>query len=446
MPDFDTGPATLPDVGELSYNGCVFSPLFETNVSGVVVKDAANRTTKYMEYTITADGYVTLPDDDTFFDGEAVPDTVMSKLKDLLTAQAGALVYKGRGNDIVVNKAGGAVQDVAWGPIPEVLDFQPLGGGRAAKIRWQVKTRIPQIVGKGGRLGPVLQFNEETSVTYDDAGFSTLAIRGTLEIPLTRATQNSRTVDITVDAYRQSFLQQIADGIDLKRFRIVRREFNVSRDKRTMEWDFGAEELPYMGLPPAVTIARGSFNFRPSKQGVGLCNWLCTLRVTYTVRKDRPRRVAYDAFLALLRIRMLQSQNGVIPPPGSNQNPGNAASGLLNSVAVVAAPLFPVPAFLGASLRQQAVGAPSTRKAWLIDFSGDEGLYLDSRTMTFSATWRLVTTFSAILKASGLWKKVPSDGGETWATSVSDVSGWTSWLSNRLDASQDVIVDFGGGG
>ena len=29
--NFTTGPATLPDVGELSYNKCVFGPLFNTN-------------------------------------------------------------------------------------------------------------------------------------------------------------------------------------------------------------------------------------------------------------------------------------------------------------------------------------------------------------------------------------------------------------------------------
>ena len=44
---FTTGPTTLPDAGVAAYNGCVFSPLFETTVSGAVVNDAANRTVKY---------------------------------------------------------------------------------------------------------------------------------------------------------------------------------------------------------------------------------------------------------------------------------------------------------------------------------------------------------------------------------------------------------------
>jgi hypothetical protein len=440
MPDFDTGPCTLPDVGELSYNDCVFSPLFVTTVSGVVVKDAANRTTKYMEYTITADGYVTMPDDV----GDNI-DVPMTTMRQALTAQAGVLTYSGRGLDIVVNKPGGQVDDVAWGPIPELLEFQPLGAGRSAKVKWTVKTRIPEVAPVGGRLGPVLQFNEETSVSYDDAGFSTISIRGTLEIPLTRQTQATHTLTTTVDDFRATYLNAVAASIDLTRFRVTRREFSISRDKRTMEWEFVAEELPYMGLPPKVSIARGTFNFRPAKTGAGLSTWLCTLRVTYTVVKGQPRRLAWWAFLALLRIRMLAAANGITPTIDRNQNE------LLNAAAVAAtAPLaivrvsaagYAAGTFLKQVFNGQRAAVSNVRKALLVDFSGDEGLYLDSKTVTFSATWRICTIFEAIIVASGMWRKVSSDGGNNWEISMQNISGSASWLQTRLKG--DAIVDFG---
>lgn len=438
---FNTGTSPLPDVGQLSYNGCVFSPLFETNVSGVAVKDEAGRTTKYMEYTITADGYVTLPTVGAF--GATSTDATMTKLRQLLSAQGGVLIYEGRGNPIVVNQPGSQVYDVAWGPVPEVLDFQPLGAGLSAKIRWQVKVRIPEVQPAGGGLGPVLQFNEETTVTYDDAGYSLLAIRGTLEIPLTRITQSDRSIRTTVDAFRELYLDQVANSIDLTRFRVVKREFRVSRDKRTMEWSFAAEELPYMGLPANVTIARGTYSFKPAVSGMGLCSWNCTLRVTYTVRKDRPRRVAWDAFLALLRVRMAQSAAGLVPSlNNNNQNPPNPI--VQNVVPALLGPILPGMNFARELLRQQSAAVANGRKAWLIDFSGEEGLYLDSRTVTFSASWRLITVFSHILIASGLWTKVRSDGGNVWATSVRNISGWKSWERNQLNPAQDAIVDFGG--
>lgn len=444
MPNFTTGPAVLPDVGTLSYNGCIFSSLFQSTVSGVVVQDKSARTTKLMEFTITVDGVATLPD------GDSTIEDVTAEMRKLLTAEAGVLVYKGRGTNITVNFPGSPILDVAWGPIPALLDFQSLGGSRSALVKWQVKTRIPEVPPSGGsRLGfgtgPVLQFCEEVSVIYNEDGYSTLSVRGILEIPLTRITQNARTFNTTVDNFRDNYLNTVANGIDLTLFRVMRRDLNVSEDRRTLNWDFAAEELPPQGLPPAVTIARGSFNFRPSKAGVGLCNWLCTLRVTYTVRKDRPRRIAWLAFLALLRERMRASRFGLVPPPGGPQNPGPVT---INTIAQGTAinPALGI-GLAGIDLWRritalQNANALSLRRAWLIDFSGDEGLYLDSKTMTFSATWRLVTTFDRILVASGLWRYVPTDGGNIWAINMRDIQGPNSWLVNRVNP--DVIVDFGG--
>lgn len=443
--NFTTGPATLPDVGILSYEGCLFSPLFATNVSGTAVKDNAQRTVKFMEYTIIADGYVTLPVGNTSIS------PTMARLRELLTRQGGALVYQGRGMDLVVN-GGSTLMDVAWGPVPEMLEFQPLGGGLSAKIKWQVKVRIPEIRSdrafKVTGIGsiPLLQFNYESAVNYGEDGYTSMTERGTMEIPLTRMpSQRTRTLTETVDDVRSILDDRIFNRINLVIFRVTHREFNVSRDKRTMEWSYSVEEKPYMDLPPNCNVARGSFNVRPAKAGMGLCLWLCTLRASYTVRLDRPRGWAWNNFLSLLRLRMAQSYNaslgqGVQLPPGF--------SGVRT-----------IPRGLHPAVEQQLRRA---RYAWLIDFSFDEGLYLDSKTTSFSATWRLVTKFDAILEASGLWKKVDETGNvivnrtttssgtpiavqNRWAVSMSDILGSKSWGPNKdaLDPTKDLIVDFG---
>lgn len=447
--NFTTGPSTLPSVSTLSYNGCTFSPLYETTVSGAVVKDNANRTTKFMEYTITADGYVTLPENATTTNG------VMQSLRKLLTAQAGTLVYSGRGNDIIVNQPGSPVADVAWGPVPELLEFQPLGGGRSAKIKWAVKVRIPEVpASNNGHLGPVLQFNEETVVSYGDDGYSTISIRGTLEIPLTRPAQGTRTLTQTVDDFRQSFMDQVARSIDLTRFRVTKRDFPMSRDKRTMEWSFVAEELPYMGMPGGVVKAEGNYDVKPVKSGPGLCAWTCTLSVDYTVAKNQPRRLAWFSFLALMRARMSYSRFATIPNANAaTQNPPNNPAANFAGDATAATFAF-VPGFQLASgayfyrrfFPRQQLNVQQSTNAILIDFSVSEGLYLNSKKIRFSAQWKLMTTFAGIMAASGLWVLVPTDGGNVWATSMQNISGSTSWLRNQFQANQDVIVDFGGGG
>jgi len=459
--NFTTGVATLPDVGALNYNGCTFSPLFETYVAGAAVKDNAQRTVKFMDYTIAADGYVTLPAGATSTAG------AMATLRNLLSAQGGSLVYQGRGCDIVVNPAAGAqagasVKDVAWGPVPDVLEFQPLGGGLSAKIKWVVKIRIPEIrqaitlpiKGVGGAGGiaalPLIQFNYETVVSYGEDGYSSLSVHGTAEVAMTRTpNQTTRILTATVDDIRTILDNRVLVGIDLTRFRVARRSYSVSRDKRTLEWDIQVEEIPYMQPPPDCTVARGTYSFRQVKAGAGLCNWLCTLRATYTVRGGAPRRIAWFAFLALLRERMRFSTLGRIsikdnpnPPPPQNPLDWQAPPYDPNQE--------PVKFWEQLLKKQEAVMDPKRIEvnAWLIEFSGDEGLYLDSKTTSFSATWRLVSVFDTILTASGMWEKVPdvdARGSNLWTASVRGISGSKSWLQNRLDPKLDVIVDFGGG-
>ena len=449
--NFTTGPSTLPDTGKLFYNGVTFSPLFYTSISGEPVKDNARRTVKNMKYMLVADGYATMPSGATSING------VTGTLRDLLTKQGGALVYQGRGIDLVINPQGtGGKRDVAWGPVPELLEFQPLGGGKSAKVVWKVEVNVaedPTITefrtDPRGRItaGKVLQFNYETSVEYGEDGFSTLNTRGTIEVPMTRTpSQSTRTLFYTADSFRHH-IGQIIRGIDLSRFRVTHRKFDVSRDKRTLEWELVAEEKAYMDLPPDCTIARGTYSVRPVKVSAGLADWHCTLRATYTVRADRPKRTAWFAFLALLRLRMSQSKLGNIPLlQNGNQNPPNRVV-LRTSPGI--APFFgPIGVLWWASqLRDANRIVSESRNGWLINFSFDEGLYLDSRTISFSATWRLVTTFSHILIASGLWKKLPerdAQGKNVWAISMNDVSGSQSWMPNRLDPSIDVVVDFGG--
>ena len=453
MPDFTTGPALLADVGELRYNGCVFSPLFETNVSGNIVKDNANRTTKLMEYVITADGYVTMPTGDTDIN------PTMNNLRKLLTAQGGALTYSGRGFDLKVN-SGGSGQDVAWGPIPKILEFQPLGGGLSAKIKWQVVVHISEATAttvttsppgsssrsSGSITGSLLQFNYETVLTYNDDGYSSMSIRGTMEIPLTRTpSQTTRILTTTVDDYRKVIEDRLFSGIDLSRFRFVRREFSGSRDKRTMEFDIEIEEKPYMDLPPFCTVARGTYNVRPARAGAGLATWHCTLKATYTVRADVGRRAAWVTFLALLQLRMRQAERPGLTPLDGVQNPPRTGTGVLPPLPILG-PIgvsIPVLSYLGGLFSRPS--ANNNRKAFLIDFSFDEGLYLDSKTVSFSATWRLTVVFADILLASGLWTKLPESANNSnlWAASMRGVSGVTSWLPNRLDPALDVIVDFG---
>lgn len=450
--NFTTGPACLPDVGTLSYNGCTFSPLFASTISGTAVKDAAKRTTKLMEYVLEVDGYVTAPGAVGINTTTAGIAATMASLASLLTAQAGALVYKGRGFDFTVNAAGvtvfdNAARDVEYGPVPEMLEFQPLGAGLSAKVKWRVTFRVVHLANTKN-LSALLEFNCDTAVTYGEDGFSSLSVNGTMEIPATRTSQGNRKLAKTVDDMRSQLDTKIFAGIDLNVFRVVRREYPISRDKRTMNFSVEVEEKPYMDLPPGCTVARGNYSVQPTKVGPGLAGWVCTLRATYTVRADAPRRTAWYAFLILVRLRMMASvYNG--EAPGGLKGADNLFKNFAKTTPTITPKRPPgetIDRLWESLLRDKIVNLYRTYvRAWVINFGVEEGLYLDSKTVSFSISWRLTCPFAYILLASGVWTKVVEQNkdGNLWAITMKDISGSNSWTTNPLNAEDDVIVDFG---
>ena len=446
-----TGSAELPDIGSLTYNGVTFSSLYTSQVSGKQILDAGNRTVKYVKYTLAVDAMITLDDDV----GDDTTDRIMLDLRKRLQVQAGVLKYSGKGfgQSVVVNAPGG-LYDVAWGPIPELLEFIPMGSSRAAKVKWNVSFCIPEIRGVGGRLGPVLEFSYHTSVSYDSAGFSHIGIGGILEIPLTRPLQATRTLTQTVDDFRQEFLGRIANDFDLQRFRVTDRGMEISDDKRTLTFDFSLDEQPYMGVPGGMFEADGHYTVKPERVGVlsGTVNWICTFKATYTVVKGLPRRVAYMAFLAMWDLRMRMSQFGFFvgqPIQWAIQRE-NAANQVItqfnNRVAdIIEANIGNVPLTYQRALGVlPAANNSETTSSFPLSLSIDEGMYLSSRTISFEASWRIITRWQGLLVAAGIWRQTGLEGGNFYATSMANISGAQSWLRNELDPAAQAIVDFGG--
>ncbi len=506
-----TGLGPLDDLGTLQYNDVVFSVLYHSRLSGVAMPDAAERTTKYIEYTLNVEGVVTLEA------GEDDTDVTWLAIWKRLSAPGAPLFYEGNGSgQLNVNVQGGDLWDVKWGPVPKVIDFQPLGGARAANIVWRVTTCVPRLliarklvpqpnppgfklpfqagadvnlVNKPAVL-PVVQFNYDSSLSYDDEGYATITLRGTLEIPMTRKSSLDRTLQATIDDFRQAYLDI---HIDEENFRVVRRTFPSSRDKRTCEWEYIFEELPPMGLPIGSTSARGTMSIRPGFGGKGKfgfltgIGWTVSLRCTYTVRKDYPRSWAWWSFLSLWVWRMWSVQEGEMPviadpknepqqkPPdpavevGKNVLAGNfgaaaagAAQAAANNLAKLWGVGFNTPnsgavggGVQGLSVLDQikasgsAVVGEKGSVAIPIDFGVDEGLYLDSKTITFQASWWLATSWRSLFVASGMWTWMPGTlsgkQGEQYNAAMKDVLGYKNWLPTKLDPGADVIIDLGGG-
>lgn len=458
-----TGKTLLPDAGNLTYNSVSFSCLYKSKLRGVMVQDESLRTTKAIEYTLEVEGYITLRDETS----SRSTDEQVLFIRNQLSAQGGFLFYEGNGlGSLNVNTSEKGYRDLAWGPIPKLLELTPLGGGNGVFVRWQVTTTVAQYQNSTLPNSPVMQWNYGMTLVYDEKGYASVSLRGTLEIGMTRRPQTDRFPPRLIGQFRQQYLDL---RFDLETYKVVNRSYDFTRDGRKIEWVVDLKELPPMGLPPGATKAGGTYSIRPAKLGTaagssiltGLC-WGVTMRCTYTIRKDFARREAVLAFFALLWYRMNASRRGYLPEirDAGNANQQNFRAAVVRILGGVVGAQATVQeirngaeqvrqdfnTFRSMAASNGAIQGASHSLAILSDFNMNEGLYEDSDSITLEASWLLLTTMRTLLEASGVWQwERNTVGGRKWAASVGSMMGWRSWEAVNINPNSLVIMDLDGG-
>lgn len=438
------------NIGNLSYNGVDFDVYEKSMVTGQAMEDAANRTIKYMKYTIEVDAIVTIPA------GQFTLDQTMEELRAKLTKQGGPLEYtaKGFGLFAINTRGAGSKNDVAWGPMPELLAFRSLGGAGAAAVTWRVTTCILDCkpASQGGEINPLLAFTYTATKSFGEDGFSTVSWAGELEIAMTRTPASSRTMPTSVEFYRSLTTPDMPLG-----FRPTRRDFNYDNTRRTLTFSYSYEEMPEMGQPINCTVARGSYSF--GCQNLAMAKWENRLSATFIIQRGAPRREAWMRFYGMMFTRMhAGSVYGAAPalPPSDSVGGaiGKAAIGAVKGFgATVIAPVpLKIPTFFVAAVSgflnianvARAIIPSSASPLPSVIFTGfnaTEGIYLDSKTTTFEVRWRVFSTFSRIFAASGIWQPSADCGYALWKTSMQNISGSQSWYPLVMNVGSDRIID-----
>ena len=457
----------LPDIGTLQYGKVIFDALKHTRLHSEPEMDASGRTVKWVKHTLTVEGVVCILAEEVPVQSGQTVNTAQQwlTLRQQLETAGQPLTYTGRLGRLLVNAMGSPIRDVNWGPKGRVLELHPLGGGLAADIRWEVETCVVDFVTSNFPT-PLAEFTYESDISYDEDCYATVTLSGTMEIPLTwNNPQNltDRRLADHVDNYRQRFLNNPPTIPD---FQVKRRSFNISKDKRHMDWSFTYEEMAPMGTPVYCTKAKGQLSIRPRTGGPGgLSVWNCHLSASYTVRKDQPRRYAYLSFLLLLLDRMRQTQYAILPPLNTNEAaPQQQAPSVLPSGQVQGSPAGTASAIYHLLFAQRnnpppasnQPGAPNNaidkRRAVLMHFSIQEGLFEDSRSMSFEASWFMAATLASMLAAAGVWRQVThlprqvtdvfAETDKTlWRTSMADIQGHKGHYFLQETKDNDLVID-----
>jgi hypothetical protein len=381
--------AELPTATTCSYNGFTFNNSTETlGIDSRMVLDQAKRPVSHVVHTITLRTYV-------FADGQgpdATTDDQMTDIRRRLSTQGAALVFESQGWGGFSINTGDAVKDVAWGPIPEVLSWKPVGANKAGEITWRVSVAIPEC-SQAKYAFALMELNFGLTFGIDPSGYTTRTYAGYLRIPQTR-TPGTRKFSDSADAYFERINPDVPSG-----FRRTARNRTLSDDKCTLRFTITDVELPPNILPLGVVEVAGEHEHHNTKPA-NFNEWAGTLTATYELARGVPRTEALKCFLALAKDRLLDAR----------QNPTDVV----------------IPMYF--SMREPEI----------------YGKKAAAFTLAYSFTSR-----TAIILARGLWKPVPgTESGAAdwtlWNQSLTINNGPLSLRGNaqmRFDPSSDAIVD-----
>lgn len=290
--------ATLPQVVE--YNGYTFGNHSHVTVSAEMVEDDAGRTIVYHRYRLRVEATIVAEA------GDSIVGHHFQRIRQRLSKQGQNLYlnHAGFGPALNINASDSQpVHDVAFGPKPKVLIWNPVGETNSVEVTWECEFCMPTCEGLGGvRFAGLMALNYGISYRIDQAGFTTRTISGYLEIAMTR---RGYAIPDTADNYRSVVV--VPQPVDYTR----ETSWDLSHDKRRATFSITDAQIRSPNAYPTGVIKiranhRVGWNRR---QAATLRN---TISATIQLAANQPRGYAWDIFRGIVsqRIGIALAQNG----------------------------------------------------------------------------------------------------------------------------------------
>jgi hypothetical protein len=411
-------------VSDISYNGFKFPPFCKCKATIVPEYTKNNQATKWLVVAITVEFIVTQWDARS--SSHPTIDSEMAEIRQRLTQPGQVLNFylQGLGNIQVGDNT--LNLDVNYGPKPQVLDWEPLGGGLAARCEWLCVTWLDPCYG-GGNSQPqnrFIDFSYELEWTLDKGGFLSRVVTGEMEIAAIRQA-NSGDIHaqqvINLSLSNAAFDQAIANvKSTFPRMTGFHREenFKIDKTKKRLTYIFTDTEIPTdQPFPKGVLDMQLDEELTSSFEDKGFLVWTWNLSGTITVPNagknstiTQHKSLAFFAAAANIRER-LDRAIGQTYVHGAN-NAGEAQSG------------------------------GYARGVTVLPDKVKFGNAVYGNSIDIDISFRLYCTADLIFAASGMFDTVNATPGRSWAD-------WAQYLKdNGLDVTvsnmvpnREVVVD-----
>jgi len=388
-------------VGSASYNGITFPAQISASGNSRPVYDSANRQTKYVEHNLTIQFIIVDGTYQKSSDSTTSVDDVYQDIRRRLTQAGGTLIFNGKGFGNIFN-INTTQQDVAMGPKPQVLSWEPIAGAGSIRCVWEVSVQVAECEngeGQGGNqfAGRMSEFNFDMSWSISAEGLTQRTISGHCELPLFRTSPAVLTINDTVDRMREKFKIPVPLA-----FERSGQTWSVSEDKRTLNFTITDSEIP-SDSPYFPGVIRISAPQRLSNTNKSFQMWNVSISASIELAMGVPKWFAWAAFLMILQSRRSAITNARINTRCGSK-PGKIV--ITNSISIEDDPY--------------------------------------TRTFNFDINWLLACDLKTLFQGAGVFKSVDGPTWEGWRASMTNLTrNWSArgHAGMKHMASDDAIIN-----
>lgn len=285
-------------MSQVTYNDYVFPDRSNFSITETCVYDPSDRTVVGTRFHLRLQTIIVNEYYNTLGDRPAADYVHYARQKISKAGQRLIIEHDGFGPKMDINaSASNGIRDVAWGPKPRLIEWNPVGHTNSVELTWEVEWTIPIC---DSTQPPAFQglssFSYGISFDIDHRGYTTRTISGSLEIAMTRPAGGRNLID-TVDRYRHKV--KFAKPLNFER----RTTWQVSDDKRTANFTIVDSEIASPNAWPYGVVSINATH-RAGWQRSSIARIVNTISATIEMSPDEHKSRAWMIFRAMVNKRI----------------------------------------------------------------------------------------------------------------------------------------------
>lgn len=285
-------------MSQVTYNGYVFPDRSNFHINETMVYDPSDRTVIGTRFVLRLQTIIVNEYFNTLGDHPAADYVHFARQRISKAGQRLIIEHDGFGPTMDINAlASNGIRDVAWGPKPRVIEWNPVGHTNSVELTWEVEWTIPICDGtQPPSFSGLSSFSYGITFDIDERGYTTRVISGSLEIAMTRPA-GGRTLIDSVDRYR--YKVNFPKPVNFQR----RVSWQVSDDKRSANFTIIDSEIASPNAWPAGVVAI-SASHRAGWQRSSVARIVNTISATIEMSPNEHKSRAWMIFRAIVNKRI----------------------------------------------------------------------------------------------------------------------------------------------